>query len=106
MVKHCIACGSRIYRRELLYIHDALQLRWAVIGVEDARIPTPRGNEHVLVEHVLVEHVLVEHVLVEHVLVEAAKQGWKQGSNGGNGIVILQHYDYHPPQLRLRLQQR
>ena len=71
MVKHCIACGSGIYRRELLYIHDALQLRWAVIGVEDARIPTPRGNEHVLV-----------HVLVEHVLVEAAKQGWKQGWNG------------------------
>ena len=71
MVKHCITCGSRIYRRELPYIHDALQLRWAVIGLEDARIPTPCGNEHVLVE--------------------AAKQGWKQGWNGGNGIAILQH---------------
>ena len=45
MVKHCIACGSRIYRREPLYIHDALQLRWAVIGVEDARIPIACGNE-------------------------------------------------------------
>ena len=67
MVKHCIACPSRIYLREPLYIHDALQLRWAVIGVEDARIPTACGNEHVLVD--------------------AAKQGWngicKDGSKDG-----------------------
>ena len=74
MVKHCIACGSGIYRREPLYIYDALQLRWAVIGVEDARIPTAYGNEYMLVD--------------------AAKQGWKQGWNGGNGIAILQ---YTPP---------
>ena len=47
--------GER-YKNRLTSIHDALQLRWAVIGVEDARIPTACGNEHVLVE--------------------AAKQGW------------------------------
>ena len=41
------------------YIHDALQLRCVVIGVEDARMPMLCGNEHVLVE--------------------AAKQGWKLG---------------------------
>ena len=39
------------------YIHDALQLRWAVTGVEDARIPRICGNGHASME--------------------AAKRGWK-----------------------------
>ena len=32
------------------YIHDALQPRKAVIGVEDARMPMLCGNKYVLVE--------------------------------------------------------
>ena len=32
------------------YIHDALQLRWAVIGVEDARKAKICGNEHASIE--------------------------------------------------------
>ena len=32
------------------YIHDALQLRWAIIGVEDARIARICGNEYASIE--------------------------------------------------------
>ena len=32
------------------YIHEALQLRWAVIGVEDARKARICGNEHASTE--------------------------------------------------------
>ena len=32
------------------YIHDAEQLRWATVGVEDARIARIRGNEHASME--------------------------------------------------------
>ena len=32
------------------YIHDALQLRWAIIGVKDARIARIYGNEHASME--------------------------------------------------------
>ena len=32
------------------YIHDALQLRWAILGVEDARIARICGNEHASME--------------------------------------------------------
>ena len=47
--KGCIASRSRSYLRSSC-IHDALQLRWAVTGEEDPRMPIVGGNEHVLVE--------------------------------------------------------
>ena len=62
--------------RELLYIniyiHDALQLRWAVIEVEDARRPMLCGNEIMLVG--------------------AAKRGALVRMEDGNGMLILQYY--------------
>ena len=60
--------------RELLYIyiHDALQLRWAVIEVEDARIPMLCGNDIMLVK--------------------VAKRGTLVRMEDGNGMLILQHY--------------
>ena len=47
--KYCVASRSRTYLRELI-LHDALQLRWAVTGEEDPRMPMLGGNGHDLVE--------------------------------------------------------
>ena len=56
--------------------YDAKQLRWAVMGVEDARIPRLCGNEHASIE--------------------AAKRDPKRGWNLENGLRILQHYIFYP----------
>ena len=53
-------------------IYDALQLRWSVIGVEDARKASIRG--------------------IEHAPMEAAKQGSYARIDDGNVSTRLQHY--------------